>query len=120
MASLASQSGVDSLGLSESERSIDKAHSPKLSMILRAFESFFDGRASRRLARANLIRQGGCVVGFDHAAGQVGSLLSTGTTKLPFLMAVRFASIGPTAAAGTSSASKTMSLPPIFIMEKGL
>jgi hypothetical protein len=114
------QSSVDSLGLSESERSIDKADSPELSIVLRAFESSFDDHASRRLARTNLIRQGGCVVRFDHLAGQVGSLLSTGTLKLPSLMAVRFACIGPTAAAGTSSASKTMSLPPIFIMEKGL
>lgn len=114
------QSSVDSFGLSESERGIDKAHSSELNMLLRTLESFFDDRASRRLARADMIRQSGCVVGFDHVAGQVGSLLSTGTVKLPSLMAVRFACIGPTAAAGTSSASKTMSLPPIFIMEKGL
>ena len=118
--SLVRQSSVNSLGLSDSERGIDKAHSPELNMILRAFERTLDGRASGSLARTNLIRQGGCVVWFDHVPCQVGSLLSTGTVKLPSLMAIRFACMGPTAAAGTSSASKTMSLPPIFIMEKGL
>ena len=105
MVSPPQKSDVNSVGLSESERCIHKAHSPELSMILCAFEGSFDGRSSSRFARTNLIRQGGCVVGFDHVAGQVGSLLSTGTMKLPSLMAVRFASIDPTAAAGTSSAS---------------
>jgi hypothetical protein len=99
------QSGVNSLGLLESESCVDKAHSPELGTILCTFESSFDDRASSRFSRANLIRQGGCIVRFDHVAGQVGSLLSTGTMKLPSLMAVRFASIDPTAAAGTSSAS---------------